>query len=692
MAIELDSEVQYLKGVGPARADDFARLGVNTVRDLLFTFPRDITDRSNVSAIAAAPREGEAVVLASVIHCEERRLFRGRLRHVVSATLSDGTGTLEAVWYNSPWVMEKIPGATLLLYGKVKYSAGNLRMEHPSFELAGQGLEERGSLNAGRMVPVYPCTGKLNQNAWRKVMHAALEQALTLVPELYPPDYLRGRGLLARQEAVRNMHFPADEATRQEAWRRLAYDECLMLQLVLGARRREFSAHGTGRSFRITRELERRITRLFPFRLTPAQERVIAEIMQDLQRPQPMHRLLQGDVGSGKTAVAVYAMLAVVGNGAQVCLMAPTGLLARQHYQTLTEFLANSERSKVRVALLPGGMKKRERELLRAELSSGGIDILIATHAALQDDIEFADLGLVVIDEQHKFGVSQRGALVAKGSNPDTLVMTATPIPRSLALTVYGDLEVSVIDALPPGRKPVKTSAPAANLEPKVWEFLRRELARGRQAYVVSPVLEENEESDLVSAREAYERLCREEFPNFRVGLMHGKMSREEQQELMKRFRAREVDLLVSTVVIEVGVDVPNANTMVILHAERFGLAQLHQLRGRIGRGGEQGHFIMLSAAKGEIARQRLLILCQSCDGFKIAEEDLRLRGPGEFLGTRQHGLPELKLVDIVENLDMLLKAREEARELLPELASPRFAELSAEIRRRYRDTFPATG
>lgn len=678
---DLASDIQYLKGVGPARAEDFRRLGINSIRDLLLTFPRDISDRSNISTIASAPEEGEAVIMARVCALDEKTPRYGKLRSIVSADLEDETGRMEAVWFNAPWVAEKIEGATLLLYGKIKHSSGMLKMDHPQFEVVGVDKEgEQASLKMGRIVPIYPCTGKLTQNVWLKVMDIAIRECVEMLPELYPPDYIRDHNLMSRVEAVRNMHFPESEKKREEAVARLKYDECLMMQLVIAARRKSFHEEFTGRAFNVSRELDSRIRTLFPFRMTAAQERATREIAADMIKQEPMHRLLQGDVGSGKTAVAIYAMLVAVANHTQVCLMAPTGLLARQHFDTVTTFLANSNKSTVRVKMLVSGMKKAERDMLKVELSSGGTDILIATHSAIQDDIQFSDLGLVVIDEQHKFGVSQREALVQKGVRPDILVMTATPIPRSLALTVYGDLDASVIDELPPGRKEVKTSVPAANLEQKVWAFLRTELAKGRQAFIVSPLLEENEDLDLRSAKEAYEEMRHKELANFNVGLMHGKMSREEQVAVMNDFRDRKIDALVSTVVIEVGVDVPNANMMVVLHAERFGLAQLHQLRGRIGRGSEQGHFILLSTGKTQESQRRLVILARTNDGFEIAEEDLKMRGPGEFLGTKQHGLPELKIVDIVEDFRMIKEARGLAEELLPELSAPRFVVLRSEM------------
>lgn len=513
-------------------------------------------------------------------------------------------------------------------------------------------------------------------------MDAAIKSGIELLEEIYPQEFLREHDLMQRQEAVRNMHFPDSDTSRLQAVRRLAFDESLLMQLVILVRRKGFEAAFPGRAFSFSRMLDVRIRRLFPFRLTHGQETVIKEIISDMQSSRPMHRLVQGDVGSGKTAVAFFAMLIAVAGRTQVCMMAPTGLLARQHYQTVCGFLESSERSSVRIKLLTSGIAKQERELLKIELAAGGIDILIATHSVIQQDIEFKNLGLVVIDEQHKFGVQQREKLVSKGVRPDIIVMTATPIPRSLALTVYGDLDVSVISGMPPGRKPVKTSLHSGNSQAQVWDFVKRELAMGRQAYVVSPVLEENEESDLISAREAYTLLAENIFADYRVGLLHGKMKREEQLALMTEFRENKINLLVCTVVIEVGVDVKNANTMVVLHANRFGLAQLHQLRGRIGRGSEQGYFLMVSDAKNPGAVERLSVLVTTGDGFVIAQEDLRMRGPGEFLGVRQHGLPELKVLNISSDFELIKETKGEAELLYAEIMAGNLPVLSAELER----------
>ncbi len=680
MSLELKSNIQFLKGVGPARAEDFLRLGISTLKDLLYTFPRDISDRSNISAIEEIETSGEKVIMGTVERVSEHRP-RGRIKHILKARINDGTGYAEAVWFNAQWVREKIEGKTLIVYGRFEREGRTLKISHPQYEIVPEdGVFTQELLSVGRMVPLYPCTGKLTQTIWRRVMDMALKAGTGLLAELYTEDYLRSHDLMARAEAVRNMHFPDSDEARKEAVRRLAYDEAMLMQLVILLRREGFETAYPGRSFSYSRVLSERIRRLFPFRLTPAQDRVIGEIVADMQSSKPMHRLVQGDVGSGKTAVAFVAMLVAVAGKTQVAMMAPTALLARQHFQTITGFLQSSERSSVRVKLLTSGITKRERELLKTELACGGIDILIATHSVIQEDVEFKNLGLVVIDEQHKFGVEQRQSLVSKGIRPDTMVLTATPIPRSLALTVYGDLDVSVIDGLPPGRKPVKTQLYPTSSQQQVWSFVRKELGLGRQAYIVSPLLEENEESDLVSAKEAYEDLAHGEFSDYAVGLMHGKMKRQEQLALMDKFRNNEINILISTVVIEVGVDVKNANTMVVLHANRFGLAQLHQLRGRVGRGSEQGYFIMLSDAKHQSASERLAVLVNTSDGFVIAQEDLRLRGPGEFLGVRQHGLPELKVLDIVEDFAMIKETKEEAKGLRADIAAGRLSGLAQEL------------
>ncbi len=681
MPSDLDSPVQYLKGVGPARAEDFAKLGIETIRDILFTFPRRLSDRSNIQQISNLQEGDEAAVLVRPLSSRESRVRGGRMS-LVTMRVSDGTGTLEAIWFNCPWIAKQLMDQEVLLYGKVKRGASGLKMDHPHHEVV---QENNDSLSIGRVVPIYPCTGGLSQKVWLKIMQNALELHGKDLTEFYPDEYLRKMEFPCLSQAVHAMHFPTDGEAHEAAWRRLAFDESLFMQLAIGMRRHAFEEELPGRAFSIQPELDVRIRKLFPFPFTAAQNKCIAEISSDMTSRKPMHRLLQGDVGSGKTAVALYAMLAAVASGAQACLMVPTSILAQQHFLTIEKFLANSKHNRVRVELMCGGLNEKERERLRMQLATGTIDILIATHAAIEENVQFKDLGLVVIDEQHKFGVGQRTALAGKGTRPDILVMTATPIPRSLALTVYGDLDVSVIDSLPPGRKPVKTTVPDTREWPKVWEFVRREISRGHQAFIISPLVDENPDLELQSATEAFEHLQNEELHGCRLALLHGKMKREEQQETMGLFREGAIQALICTVVVEVGVDIPNATTMVILHADRFGLAQLHQLRGRVGRGGLNGYFFLLSDAQGDTARKRLSVLEDSADGFKISEEDLKLRGPGQFLGTRQHGLPELKLVDISRDFAMILQTRDEARRILqkdPQLRAPSHRSLREELKR----------
>jgi ATP-dependent DNA helicase RecG len=661
---DLADPVQFLKGVGPHRAEDFARLEVHTVGDLLFTFPRCISDRSRFVPLSEVRLHiGEEVSLrARAIEAQTRRVRGGR--QMTTVTFDDGTACIEGIWFNSTWIHDRYEGEDVFIFGKVDERGGRVQLVHPRLEAVGRGESVEADQTVGRMVPVYPLTGRLTQTVWRRVMQRALDEHLALVPEILPGGLRAERSLMPRADAIRNMHFPESAEGGAAARERLAYDECLLLQLGLAYRRQGEEASAPGRSMPVSVRVRERIARLFPFSLTKAQQRAAEEILADMASPQPMNRLLQGDVGCGKTAVAVYAGLVAVANGAQVAIMAPTELLARQHEMVLQEFLQRSDRNRVQVGLLVGGLKEAERNALLAGLVAGAVDIVVGTHAAIQEDVAFRDLGLVIIDEQHRFGVWQRTRLRQKGVRPDVLVMTATPIPRSLALTLYGDLDVSVIDDLPPGRRPVRTSVPEPAAAERVYDWLRAELTRGRQAYVVCPLVSETESSKLQSAEAEYERLRNGPFASFRVGLLHGRMNRAAQIEVMAAFREGRIDVLVSTVVIEVGVDVPNATLMVILHAERFGMAQLHQLRGRVARGREQGHCVLLSEATSGPGLERLEILAREHDGFRIAEEDLRLRGEGEFLGTRQHG-HALTLASLTEDFELLKSAREDARTIL---------------------------
>ena len=694
MQSTLDDNIQFLKHVGPARAEDFSRLGVNTVRDLIWTFPRDMSDRSNLYSIADAPEGRPVTIVANAVSVNERAVGRGRSASgrrspmsITTAEFSDGSGKfLEVVWFNQPWLKDKLPNRRVLIHGKANRTGSRLAMEHPLYEIVPDDAPVA-TLNFGRIVPIYPCTGSLNQALWRKAMAHALETRLDSLEEPLCPELLAQKAFPGIRDAVRSMHFPENDDTWRMARHRLAWDECFFLQLAVLAARRHALHDMPGRSFKIGPELDSRIRNLYPFRLTQAQDKAIREIAGDMESPLPMQRLLQGDVGSGKTAVAAYALLAAVANKTQACIMAPTSLLARQHHETFERFLSNSANARVRMGVLVGGMPAAERRVVMDRLANGTLDIVAATHSAIGDNVVFHDLGLVVIDEQHKFGVRQRLGLAKKGVRPDTLVMTATPIPRSLALSVYGDLDLSVIDGLPPGRKPVKTLLQPQSRQDKAWEMTRTELSKGRQAFVVCPLVEESEESDLKSAEEVFRELGEGALKGYRLELLHGRMKRQEQQEIMDRFRSGAVDAIVSTIVIEVGVDVPNATVMVVEHAERFGLAQLHQLRGRVGRGMEQGWFIMLSDSREGEAAERLSALLSAADGFAIAEADLRIRGPGDFTGTRQHGLTPFRLVDLIKDIDIMADAREEARRVLdldPELTRKEHLPLRRELVRLF--------
>ncbi|MDR1613220.1 MAG: ATP-dependent DNA helicase RecG [Planctomycetota bacterium] len=695
MPLSLDDDIQFLKHVGPARARDFGKLGIKTVRGLMFSFPRDMSDRSSIFTIADAPEDRPISLLVTPLGVEEkvvrrRGQWRGRSGSRLTITTfemtDDSGGILEAVWFNQPWLKERLQGMRLALHGKAVRDGKRLCMEHPQYELV-PGDAPLESLSFGRIVPIYPMTGSLNQAAWRRAMAFALDSRLELLEDPLPAGLVAEKRFPDLRAAVRAMHFPDDARQWHDARRRLVWEESLYLQLALLAARAHMKNDLPGRAFRLGPELDNRIRRLFPFKFTSAQDKAVREISRDMASPLPMCRLLQGDVGSGKTAVALYASLAAVTNRAQVCLMAPTGLLARQHYDTFSRYLETSPNARVRLGLLVGGMPKAERQFTLDRLKNGTIDILAATHAVISDGVEFHDLGMVVIDEQHKFGVAQRSLLVRKGVRPDLLIMTATPIPRSLALSVYGDLDLSTIDRMPPGRKPVKTLLYCGRDAGKGWSLTRDELKRGRQAFVVCPLVEENAELDLRAAGEAHRDLGAGELNGFRLGLLHGRMKRAEQQRILDEFRVGKLDAIVGTIVVEVGVDIPNCTVMAVLSAERFGLAQLHQLRGRVGRGAEQGYFLMFSDFRKGESGGRLNALLSTASGFEIAEADLRLRGPGDMVGDRQHGLPPLKLVDLVRDVELIADARESARYMLsddPELAGREHIPVRRELVRLY--------
>jgi ATP-dependent DNA helicase RecG len=675
--------LRYVKGVGPQREKLLSRLNLETVEDAFFYIPCRHEDRSRLTPFGA--------LRAGVIHSCSGTIVgvspppRGNPRVPFQALLRDSSGYLAAVWFNQPY-LEKVlrRGQTLVLYGKaVRFRGGPLQMRHPDFEIVEETDDER--LHAGRIVPIYRLTEGLTQRALRSLLWRIVEAHVSEVADPLPELIRSRRKLLSLPEALKAIHFPENEAEITAARRRLAFDDFLLLQIGLAIRRHR-EGRAPGLAIRPRGELVSRLRSSLPYSLTRAQERVWEEISRDMAEPFPMNRLLQGDVGSGKTVVAAMAILSAVEAGYQAAMMAPTEILAEQHLMTLDELLPPLG---VRVALLTSGIKVKEREARLEGIKNGAISCVVGTHALIQEGVEFRRLGLAVVDEQHRFGVLERASLRAKGEHPDTLVMTATPIPRTLALTLYGDLDVSVIDEMPPGRQPIATVSRTESKRPQVYAFLKEQIKEGRQVYVVCPLVEESEASDLKAATEMALRLETEIFPGVRIGLLHGRMRFEEKEAVMRAFKAGEIQILVSTTVIEVGIDVPNASVMLVEHSERFGLSQLHQLRGRIGRGPWKSYCILMTSGnRSAEASRRLEAMCRTQDGFKIAQVDLELRGPGDFFGTRQSGLPEFRVADLLRDGPALEEARREAIALVardPNLAEPGHRALRQALLARWR-------
>jgi len=662
-----------VKGVGPARAEMLAAKGIQTVEDLLTYAPFRYEDRSNLKRIAElAP--GEMATVIAEVRTASLAGFRRRDLGMFEASFGDGSGgRLLARWFHAGYLAEVIrPGQRVALYGKVEWDSysGALTLTHPEFEVIGEAEEGEASLHVGRVVPIYEAAGKISTRVFRSLMHRLLETLGPLHDAL--PGALRERLRLPdRSTALRTLHFPSAEedlrllnSFRSPAQTRLIFEEFFWLELGLALKHAQARLR-PGIAFQLTDTARERVKQMLPFKPTGAQKRVLAEIALDMKSPAPMHRLLQGDVGSGKTLVAAEAAVIAIENGCQVAVLAPTEILATQHYFYLKNIFA---RLGYEIALLTGSLKSRQKSQLKRALEEGLIKIAVGTHALLEEDVRFRQLGLAIVDEQHRFGVLQRLNFIAKGRSPDVLVMTATPIPRTLALTLYGDLDVSVINELPPGRKPIITRhVPEDRLE-QVWSFLKNQVEAGRQAYVVYPAIEESETQAIKAAEKMYRQLDEVVFPGLPVGLLHGRLPAEEKEAVMERFKRGAIKILVSTSVIEVGIDVPNASVMVIEQAERFGLAQLHQLRGRVGRGAAQSYCILVTGKLNEAARERIRTMRESTDGFFIAEMDLKLRGPGEFFGTRQSGIPTLRIANIVRDAELLEEARHEAQGFL---ASP---------------------
>ncbi len=676
--------LQYLKGVGPQRARQLERLGLVTVRDALDWFPHRYEDRRQLVPLRKL-RVGEVQATGGTI-VGVSPPPRGRPRAPLTVLFRDQSGFFCGLWFNQPYLAQVFKrGQRVYLYGKVvRQPKGPLAMQNPEFEIMEE--DEDASLHMGRIVPVYGLTEGLTQRPMRTLLHRVVERFAGEARDALPEELRRRRGLPPAAEAYGAIHFPDSLESAEAARRRFVFEDFLLLQVGLAIRRRR---EGTrpGHAIAPRGALVERLLATLPFRLTAAQRRVWEEIRADLVRPVPMNRLLQGDVGSGKTIVAVMALLTAVEAGFQGVLMAPTEILAEQHFVTLRALV---EPLGVPVALLTSGQKSKEREAALAAVASGAAPIVVGTHALIQEGVAFHRLGLAVVDEQHRFGVLQRASLRAKGEHPDVLVMTATPIPRTLALTLYGDLDVSVLDELPPGRQRIATVWRSEAKRREIYDFIRKELAARRQAYVVCPLVEETEASDLRAATAMAERLAREGFPDYRIGLVHGRMGLEAKDAVMRAFKAGEIHVLVATTVIEVGIDVPNASVMLIEHAERFGLAQLHQLRGRVGRGSARSYCILLaSGLLSDEAQRRLQAMGETQDGFRIAEVDLQIRGPGEFFGTRQTGLPEFRAANLLTDGRLLEEARQEAVTLVerdPGLRVPAHRALREALLTRWRE------
>lgn len=681
----LDTPLQFLKGVGPQRAKLLAKLGLETVADALLHLPRRHEDRSQLTPLGRLGVGPEPRTCAGTV-AGVSPPPRGRPQVPLFVTLRDPTGFLRAVWFGQPYLARIIQrGQRLIVHGKIQppnRGSGALEMRVDDYEIVEDAGDE--TLHTGRLVPVYPRTAGLQQRPLRTLLKGIVDAHAAAVPEPLPAAVIARRRLLPLGEALRAGHFPATEAERAAGMRRLIFDDFLILEVGLAIRRNR-EGRRPGLALNPPGELARRLRAALPFALTGAQERVWKEIRMDMAAPYPMNRLLQGDVGSGKTIVACLAILTAIEAGYQAALMAPTEILAEQHAMTLGRLLAPLG---VEVTLLTNATRgKVRRERLEA-LRAGAVGCVVGTHALVQKSVGFKRLGLAVVDEQHRFGVVQRAVLRGKGEAPDVLVMTATPIPRTLALTLYGDLDVSVLDEMPPGRQRIVTGVRDEKGRAKVYSFLRAQVQAGRQVYVVYPLVEESEVLDLRAATDMARRLQAEIFPEFRVGLLHGRMSFAEKDRVMTEFRSGAVQLLVSTTVIEVGIDVANATVMLVEHAERFGLSQLHQLRGRVGRGSERSYCILMSAGASEEARRRLAAMEETGDGFRIAEADLGIRGPGDFFGTRQSGLPAFRVADLLRDAALLEEARQEAFALVaadPDLARPEHRALRAALLARWR-------
>lgn len=673
--ISLENSVQYIKGVGPKRASRLKKLNISTIGDLFYFIPRDYDDTTEFKSIREAVLGEKSSFKLEVIGKPVVLRPRARL-NILKLPVKDNSANAQLVWFNQEYLKNKFRiGQSLVVNGKISRSGMEIQIVNPTFE------NPEKMKKVGRINPIYPLTEGISNNEITKIMRFAIKEYIHLLEEYIPFDLKNKFKLLPIKEAIENIHFPKNRLMLEKARKTLAFQELLTLQLGLFSIKNKNLSDENSTIFKKsldTPEIEKFIE-LLPFKLTNAQLRVFKEIEADMESSKQMNRLVQGDVGSGKTIVAVLAMFKAFLSGYQSVMMAPTEILARQHFEALSQFY---EKYNIKCELLVGSLKPKDKGKILKELSLGNIDILVGTHALIQDGVDFKNLGLAITDEQHKFGVKQRAILSKKGKNPDTIVMTATPIPRTLALIIYGDLDISIIDELPPGRKAIETYAVGKDLTDRMNEFIRKQIRQGRQAYIVCPLIEESETLRVNSAEDLYINFKEKVFKEFKVGLLHGKMKTAEKDMVMEKFKKNEIQILVSTTVIEVGVNVPNSNIMAVYNAERFGLAQLHQLRGRVGRGEYQSYCILINESKSKTSMERMRILQKSNNGFEISEKDLEIRGPGEFFGTRQHGIPELKVANLISDIKILKVVQAEANLIIEE--DPKL-ELEKHRRLKYR-------
>lgn len=676
--LQLQDDVKFVKGVGPNRAELLNRLDIRTLEDLITYYPREYEDRSKPKKIAEC-MDGEEVLIEGIAM---NRLTESRIRRnmvLYKLVVRDDSGACQITWFNQSYLKNKFEiGKKYRFYGKVSNHFGKIEMNNPVFDT------ENSTKNTGKIIPIYPLTYQLSQNVLRQIIENGMKVAGELEESL--PEYLlKEQKLMERNEAIHKIHFPNCMEDIPMAKYRLAFEELLGMQLALLSLKNQYTKDQEGIAFPKEVKMSDVINNL-PFHLTRAQIKVLEEIDQDMESPKSMNRLLQGDVGSGKTVVSIVAAYKAVKSGYQAAIMAPTAILASQHLESFQGILGEYG---IRCELLIGSVSKKKKEEMLERLKQGEIDILIGTHALLEENVIFQNLGLVVTDEQHRFGVRQRSTIASKGNHPDVLVMTATPIPRTLALILYGDLDISIIDELPPNRKKIETYAVTPALEERLNIFVKKQIDEGRQAYIVCPLVEENEEIAAKSVIELAEKYQKEVFSEYRVEYIHGKMRPKEKDQIMQEFKEGKIQILVSTTVIEVGVNVPNASMMLIQNAERFGLAQLHQLRGRVGRGEYQSYCVLKYESKSQVVKERMKIMQQTNDGFVIAEKDLELRGSGEFFGTRQHGLPEFKIANLFEDLPILKKVQGIAAKIEredPKLALPENAKLKQLVKEKFKD------